>query len=374
MLGSLVIAVAFSISLSLPPPESGPGPIPPLDVATLYTAPRTGRMPWSLDPIRAVVVAPPCLYAVCKSGRLCIFDLPSDGRPASSEPVATLSDAGDGNDIAVFRNHLVLTNNSGTRIYAFSDPHTPYQLTETTLKTRAGSHALIPNGNVMFVVGYAGVESLDLSNIAQPRLLPMASQSNGKPRGRTNGWSACVIAEHLYVVEESMYPASACSRLRQTIYHGSKQLFIEAVSSPDGGHAATARLPTTTFHLVAIDDKHLIATFDADVQSHGDSGLAGRAAVVNVTDPVKPTVGPLIPVTGGRAAVAFNVGNEKQVLMAGGGVYRIEGDSLELAHAVKCPGSWTWIAPYRAHATPDWLAMPADAGVTLYRVHAQNRD
>lgn len=171
---------------------------------------------------RSVSLRMPWLYAIDRDGGLHVLRVPMTGindftvgfvgffsdlvgvsadllvkkDVPSLQIVHLIKNAGDGNDVQIFDNVLLLTSKGKLSTYNLDDPSKPKLLGNFGSPLAANSQSIVHVGKLVFVLGDGQISSCDFSEPNSPKHL--ATLDNGR-----GNWNGCSEGNFLYVCEVS---------------------------------------------------------------------------------------------------------------------------------------------------------------------------
>jgi hypothetical protein len=185
-----------------PEPEPAPLPDEEWQVLARLISPTLPHGRIDRD-FRAAACRLPYVYAVNAkdfwSSDLVVFKLPEDvvGTVEVKE-VCRIDDAGDGGDLRVVGDTLLLTSRGGLEVFSLADPAKPQRLERVGPTPTRASRVLIAHGQRAFLVGEtdhfneAHLSMFDLSTPAKPRHLGTLMLPHQL-------WSGCAVGNYLYL-------------------------------------------------------------------------------------------------------------------------------------------------------------------------------
>jgi hypothetical protein len=311
-------------------------------VATLSTsmlAPADGTF-------RAVAMRLPWVYVLERSGHLWVFRVDPADVDLGPNLERRIELAGDGHDIQIVGDTLLLTSHGKLVTYSLQRPDEPRLLGRfgrDEPRVRVSS-AIVHAESRIYLLCDGAVDSFDCSIPSHPRLL-------GSMQTDATNWTGCASGARLYVGET---PNDNSDRAGIAIYdatHPEKLIrsgFVPLEDSP--------------YHLFTPTENRLLVLVDR--------WRTADALLIDVSDSKSPAIIKTFDRAGGRGAAMVRHQGE-QYLITNGGVFRIAGDRLKRCGDFEPNISTLDGSPYRGAGEGNYAAIVGNNQCVLLRLEAE---
>lgn len=251
-------------------------------------------------PLRSAALRMPFAYVMDREGRLYVFKVALEQAEKALLPLKVLPDAGDGNDLKIFKDLLLCTRHGRLEGYSLKDPGSPRHIGRFgPEKGNYQGQSMIRKDQHAYLIGKQGIHVYDLSDPAEPSYLGL-TPCDGHP------WTACVSGKYLYAGTIGTEPAG---RTGIAVFDIADPRAISEV-----GFVAMDHPP---FHLFAIGGNRLLASQAGSRISWG-GGVNGSAQLFSLANPRKPTAVARVAHAGGKAAALLSSEKHQYFVCAGG--------------------------------------------------------
>lgn len=337
--------------------------------------------PAALDYVtfRAAEIKAPVVYALSRDGDLHLFAFPHSiyrdlwsgmfsgtpsifGKASPSAPIEAdsqlralqrLENVGDGSDLAILGDTLLLTKNGGLEVFSLADAYHPQHIASVSPPMPFSSRSIICAEDVLFVLGERAISSYDVSEPASPRSLSYF-ESDGVA---VNG---CFDGTLLYVAEST---CGGNGRQGIATYHRTASHSLREVA-----FTATAQAP---YHLFLDSKRNLLACLDSgnwfDFWTSSNIRVAGRAAVFQIQEDGGLNLLKELGSCGGRAATVIETGGNKR-LLCNGTIFASPWTSLHREVSFLPYGSALDGFPYNGGSDGTYAVLATDSDVAVFRV------
>jgi hypothetical protein len=317
-----------------------------------------------LEAFRSVALRVPWVYALDRTGTLCIFRtdakpaaLPDPARDAISPlglpaipPTARVENVGDGGDLKIFGNVLVCSDSGGIKTYNLDVPNKPRLIGRFgPTQKRSCALSIVRQGKIAYLVGDRILQTYDLT----------------RPERPTHVGS--------FDLKRFAIGGSAAGHCLYLAVFGKGGNGIATFNISDPARPVEASFtPTsqTAYALFATPDGRLIASLDADDGWHMVSEsyitVAGYSALYGLTDPEHPKLLKTYGQSGGRTS-ALSCVDGRCFFICHGVVFAVNKEGLEPDSAFFPEGSTMDGLAYHGDADGNYAALTADSAVIVLR-------
>jgi hypothetical protein len=346
--------------------------------------------PWNAPVVsgvkfRAAEIKPPYVYGLQRDGDLYVFKIPDDTLNAfwsgafslpnsmlgfeddhsliesasQLEFIGTLKHAGDGRDLIIVGDSLLLSNQGGLEVYSIADPSLPEIAVSIKAPKSFSTNALVLSNTELFVLGDRTICSYDIEDPLSPKG-PVVSNN------KRSNFSGCSDGRNLIVAETKT--AGVGSRQGIAVYEGSNAQKLKEVS-----FCATAKVP---YHLFVDSDSHLLACGDSGNWFHswstGDIKVDGLTATFQVLENGQLGKVGEIKACGGRAVTAIH-DKSKDFLICNGAVMDNQWKSLNPIQSFSPWGTTLDGAPYHGANQGNYAVLATDSDLAVFRIRASKQ-
>ena len=326
---------------------------------------------------RAVQVKIPWVYALDRDGGLHVYRLPRNtllnfaagvlaefrirtpfwldpqftDEPTVLEEIKTLKGAGDGNDLEIVGDHLLLTCRGRLAVYSIAQGPAPQHQSTEGSPEADDSKSIVRKGDNVFLLGGETISSFEFSdgklNYRQTRKTELSN------------WNGCLFGKYLYVSGRSK------NRAGIAVYDTSNEkAIVEKYFLPT---------PRLAYHIFMNQDDHLICCIDSESRFHSITSknitVSGTTMIYKTTENQKPDLASTNVGSGGRTAVALNY-NDQTVLLCNGIAFESKADKLISGYTFFPDGTTLDGAPYGGDQCGSYSALATDRAITIFRYGA----
>ena len=243
-------------------------------------------------------------------------------------------------------------------MYSLADPTRPKPVGRFRTRRSAVSYTLARDHDRLYVIGRGHVACFDVANVERPHLVFESTSGHHWRCG-------CVIGGRLILGECNP------NNPNLTLPNATPRVGVAVMDiEPDGLKETGFISLKGVFQLFATDEKHVLACLDPEsLTEPGRTRPYGSAALIDITNPAAPAVGPVQANASERSAVLVNRPNGN-VLVTPGHVMPLENGfvrkSVEFPVSPECTirdGS-----PYHPKASGNWVAIPCDQVLVVIRL------
>lgn len=328
---------------------------------------------------RSVALRMPWVYAVDRDGGLHVFKVPmkaiddfTDGFarffsnlvsvPAdlflmkdipSLEIVHSIKNAGDGNDVQIIDNVLMLTSKGKLSTYSLDDPGKPKLLEKIGSTLATNSQSIVRAGQLVFVLGDGQISSFDFSEPNSPKHL--ATFDNGR-----GNWNGCSDGHFLYVCE---VPRGWNHRMGIAVYDLRNPLKLTELN-----FIKTIRTP---YHVSINSGGHLLASLDSSSFFHFTTNrhvtVNGSTQIFQIANDhvLKPTN--IVDSSGGRSVHTMNY-LDTTIMIYNGLVFQSKNAELQQIGSFFPFGTTLDGFPYHGDHDGPYVALATDNELSVLRI------
>lgn len=328
----------------------------------------------SNQPFRSAAIRDSWVYGLTRgvgffdTGKLHVYKISKDqkkDKDADStdspdiDPVKVIDGVGDGQNLMLWDKYLICGRYGGLEVYSLEDPANPKRIAYCAPASKRGyrMETIVRDGNRAYLLGFRAILCYDLTDPTNPK--PLMEQ-----RIPYDIYGSCIVAGKLYVGGGKILKKGKKAKEEEGI------AVFDAADPANLKEISFVKLSQAVYHVFAVSENRLLASMDDDSLAHyssdNDYRIAGKSALIDISNPSQPVVVKEIPDSGGRVATVMKI-KEETFFFCHGGIFAVRKDDLELVDAFFPVGSTGDGFPYHAANDGTTAALPLSNLILVLR-------
>ena len=277
----------------------------------------------------------------------------NDSSPSPLQFVNSIATIGDGNDLELIENALVLTSNGKLAVYSIDEPSDPKHIMNIGPNAKADSQSIVRAGSQVFALGKQTISAFNFSIPLKPEYTSTSNNARGN-------WNGCSDGKFLYVSERAVEPNGRMGIAVYNVTDPKTIVYKHFISTP--------RL---AYHVFINSDDYLVACLDSKSRFHSVSSnnitVAGSTSIFETYDDAKPKLISTVDGCGGRSSVAITY-KRKTILLCNGIAFSSQSAKLDARYKFFPDGHTLDGAPYGGDQYGQYAALATDNDIPVFRI------